>query len=68
MGNVNVKLPPGIEKRLEEESDGAGARFDSKSEALRYYLTLGIERDNQLDEVKEDRDAWREMALSLKED
>lgn len=68
MGNVNVKLSPQTEKRLEEESEGKDARFDSKSEALRYYLTLGIERDNQLEEVREDRDAWREMALSLKED
>jgi len=69
-------LPLEHHKRLEEDVEEG--RADTKSEALRNYLQTGIRRDeytdkriedleNQLKEMREDRDYWRQMALALAE-
>jgi Arc/MetJ-type ribon-helix-helix transcriptional regulator len=66
MGYVNVKLQPEVLQRLEQEVEDG--QWDSISEATRYYLVMGMERDTHLrervEELKEDKRAWREQARS----
>lgn len=67
MTNRHVKLQPEIDKRLQQEVDEG--KWDSISEAMRYYLQRGMELENkeneELEKLREDMELWREQAMRL---
>jgi hypothetical protein len=75
MGNANVQLPPKIKNRLEREAgkttDDVEKKFPNESEAIRYYLALGMGYEDELrsrvDDLELERNEWREQARYLRE-